>query len=109
MSSLNKARSGGGPTLIEASTYRHGGHSRADPGKYRPQAEVDAWMARDPLPAYRSRLLMFGVAEEALADIERTAAEAVEVATVAAKAGAVPGADLVMADVWADGGSSWRN
>ncbi|MEN3308201.1 MAG: acetoin:2,6-dichlorophenolindophenol oxidoreductase subunit alpha, partial [Micromonosporaceae bacterium] len=108
-SALAKARTGGGPTLIEASTYRHGGHSRADPGKYRPQGEVDAWLARDPLPAYRSRLLMFGVAEETLADIEHAAMEAVELATAEAKAGAVPSVDLVLADVWADGGSSWRN
>ena len=37
------------------STYRHGGHSRADPGKYRPDDEVEAWLARDPIPAYRAR------------------------------------------------------
>ena len=43
--------------LIEALTYRHGGHSRADPGKYRPDAEVAEWLAKDPIPLYRSRLL----------------------------------------------------
>jgi pyruvate dehydrogenase E1 component alpha subunit len=107
--SLGRARSGGGPTLIEAMTYRHGGHSRADPGKYRPQAEVDAWLARDPLPAYRNRLLSSGVAEEALVDIENAATAAVELATTEAKAGAQPDASLIMADVWADGGSAWRN
>jgi acetoin:2,6-dichlorophenolindophenol oxidoreductase subunit alpha len=106
---LGRARSGGGPTLIEAMTYRHGGHSRADPAKYRPQAEVDAWLARDPLPAYRNRLLSAGVDEETLAGIEKTATEAVEVATTEAKAGARPSASLLMTDVWADGGSSWRN
>jgi TPP-dependent pyruvate/acetoin dehydrogenase alpha subunit len=107
--SLNRARSGGGPSLIEAQTYRHGGHSRADPAKYRPQAEVDAWLARDPLPAYRNRLLSAGVAEETLAGIERVAADAVDVATEEAKAGARPSAELLLTDVWADGGSSWRN
>ncbi len=44
-----RARSGDGPTLIEADTYRHLGHSRSDPGAYRPQAEVDFWMGRDPI------------------------------------------------------------
>ena len=39
---IGRARDGGGPALIEALTYRHGGHSRADPGKYRPDAEVQA-------------------------------------------------------------------
>lgn len=106
---LNRARSGGGPSLIEAQTYRHGGHSRADPAKYRPQAEVDAWLARDPVPAYRNRLLSSGVAEETLAGIERVAADAVDVATEEAKAGARPSAELLLTDVWADGGSSWRN
>ncbi|MFX8278095.1 thiamine pyrophosphate-dependent enzyme, partial [Acinetobacter baumannii] len=46
---LERARSGEGPSLVEALTYRHGGHSRADPGKYRPDAEVEAWKAYDPL------------------------------------------------------------
>jgi TPP-dependent pyruvate/acetoin dehydrogenase alpha subunit len=44
-----KARSGGGPTLVEAKTYRYRGHSRSDPAKYRPLEEVDAWRARDPI------------------------------------------------------------
>ena len=43
--------------MIEAKTYRHGGHSRADPAKYRPDDEVAAWMKKDPLPMYRARLL----------------------------------------------------
>jgi TPP-dependent pyruvate/acetoin dehydrogenase alpha subunit len=45
------ARRGDGPTLIEARTYRHKGHSRLDTGeRYRPADEVEAWLARDPLP-----------------------------------------------------------
>jgi acetoin:2,6-dichlorophenolindophenol oxidoreductase subunit alpha len=51
---LELARAGDGPSLVEAVTYRHGGHSRADPGKYRPDDEVAAWKARDPVPAYRA-------------------------------------------------------
>ncbi len=109
VSSLRKARAGDGPVLIEALTYRHGGHSRADPGKYRPQAEVDEWMARDPIPAYRARLLAAGIDEAVLADIERDAAARVDVATEAAKASPAPGVEFLMSDVWADGGSSWRN
>ncbi len=42
---IDRARAGDGPSLIEALTYRHGGHSRADPGKYRPAEEVAAWLA----------------------------------------------------------------
>src|SRR3954452_4216181 len=63
---LDRARVGDGPSLIEAVTYRHGGHSRADPGKYRPDDEVAAWKARDPIPAMRARLVKAGADESAL-------------------------------------------
>jgi TPP-dependent pyruvate/acetoin dehydrogenase alpha subunit len=53
---LTRARAGEGPTLIEFLTYRHKGHSRVDPGKYRPREEVEAWLARDPLPRLAGRL-----------------------------------------------------
>lgn len=50
------ARNGNGPTLIEAKTYRHKGHSRTDPGKYRPDSEVQEWMARDPIKLFGAYL-----------------------------------------------------
>lgn len=52
-----RARGGGGPTMVECLTYRRGGHKRDDPATYRPQEEVEAWLAQDPLPAFRQRLL----------------------------------------------------
>jgi acetoin:2,6-dichlorophenolindophenol oxidoreductase subunit alpha len=103
------ARGGGGPSMIEAETYRHGGHSRADPGKYRPDSEVAEWMARDPVTRYRDRLSAEGVDGADLDAIDKLAAEKVEEATAGAKAGPPPGEDLLMKDVWADGGSQWRN
>ncbi len=106
---VDKARTGGGPSLIEALTYRHGGHSRADPGDYRPKEEVEAWLARDPVPMYRQRLLDQGVAADDLDAIETQAQEAVDAATQAARNGPVPDIDSAFTDVWADGGSSWRN
>jgi TPP-dependent pyruvate/acetoin dehydrogenase alpha subunit len=106
---LDLARSGGGPSLIEALTYRHGGHSRADPGKYRPQAEVDEWLAKDPIPGYRSRLIERGMSAEDLEAIDRRVRDAVDEATEEAKAGAPPSLDLIDKDVWADGSTSWRN
>ncbi len=108
-SAIARARAGEGPSLIEAETYRHGGHSRADPGKYRPDEEVAQWKARDPLPLYRARLVELGVAEAVLDAIEAEQAAEVEIATEAAKAGAIPGEDLLMKAVSANGGSSWRN
>jgi TPP-dependent pyruvate/acetoin dehydrogenase alpha subunit len=47
---VRRARTGGGPTLLECRTYRHKGHSKVDPGTYRPRDEVQAWVARDPIP-----------------------------------------------------------
>ncbi|WP_229698724.1 thiamine pyrophosphate-dependent dehydrogenase E1 component subunit alpha [Wenjunlia tyrosinilytica] len=106
---VERARSGAGPSLIEALTYRHGGHSRADPGKYRPAEEIAAWLERDPVPLYRSRLLSLGVPRAELERLEQAVAEAVDLATEEAKAGPPPAPELLMSDVWADGGSSWRN
>src|SRR5688572_14585514 len=68
---IDRARNGEGPSLIEAVTYRHGGHSRADAGTYRPDDEVKAWLARDPIPAHRQRLLDAGVEAGALDEIGR--------------------------------------
>ncbi len=106
---IDRARQGAGPSLIEALTYRHGGHSRADPGKYRPADEVREWMARDPIPAYRKVLLERGVDEAVLDGIDAHAKEAVDLATEAAKAGPEPRLELASTNVWSDGSSGWRN
>ncbi|HZQ65342.1 MAG TPA: thiamine pyrophosphate-dependent dehydrogenase E1 component subunit alpha [Gaiellaceae bacterium] len=53
---LARVRGGGGPMLVEARTYRFVGHSRSDPGKYRPEGELDEWKLRDPLLVAESRL-----------------------------------------------------
>jgi TPP-dependent pyruvate/acetoin dehydrogenase alpha subunit len=106
---IASARAGGGPSLIEAKTYRHSGHSRADPAKYRPPGELEDWLRRDPVTLYRARLLEAGVAESALRDLEATLERAVDEATEAAKASPPSPVDVVERDLWADGGSAWRN
>ena len=84
---VERARPGGGPTLLECQTYRHYGHSKSDPAKYRPAEEVERWKARDPLPIARERLLEAGIDEDAIAAVEkatrRDLAEAVEAALAA--------------------------
>jgi len=104
-----RARAGDGPSLIEAKTYRHHGHSRADPGKYRPDDEVKAWLERDPIPFYRKRLKEFGVKEQAIKSIESEVAEAVDAAASEAMEAELPPLELIYKDVWADGGWAWRN
>lgn len=106
----DKARSGGGPSLIECLTYRYSGHSRADPAKYRPEGELDFWRGkRDPIRIYRERLLRAGVPESTLLEIEDVVKQRVEEATAICKAAPPPSADLLTTDVYADGGWAWRN
>jgi acetoin:2,6-dichlorophenolindophenol oxidoreductase subunit alpha len=68
---LEHARSGEGPAFIEAITYRYVGHSRSDPGAYRPAGELDEWRARDPIVVLRAQLEAAGAAPAALDDLER--------------------------------------
>jgi pyruvate dehydrogenase E1 component alpha subunit len=105
---LDKARSGGGPSLIEVQTYRHGGHSRADPGKYRPEEELAAWKERDPLITYRQRLLDAGIDEASLDAIDTETSERVDRATETASNSPPPSLDIAETDLWSDGSSSWR-
>lgn len=109
MKHITRARKGGGPALIEAKTYRHSGHSRADPAKYRPDGELERWLERDPLKVYRERLLKLGFTEGTLADIESEAMRKVDQATAEAKASPPPALDLIEKDLWANGGAAWRN
>ena len=104
-----RARAGEGPSLIEALTYRHSGHSRADPAQYRPPGELDRWLERDPIKVYRERLLSLGYPEPDLQAIEQDTARRVDEATETAKASPAPPLELIYKDVWANGGSSWRN
>src|SRR3989449_695365 len=82
---LGKARGGGGPSLVEALTYRHGGHSRADPATYRPDAEVREWLSRDPVKRYRERLLAAGINEAEVNEIDARAQQKVDAATEEAR------------------------
>jgi acetoin:2,6-dichlorophenolindophenol oxidoreductase subunit alpha len=109
LAAYDKARAGGGPSLIECLTYRHSGHSRADPAKYRPDGELEKWKERDPIKIYRERLKQFGIAEEAIVGIETDVKRRVDEATERCKAAPPPPVDLLTKDVYADGGFAWRN
>jgi pyruvate dehydrogenase E1 component alpha subunit len=109
MAAYEKARAGGGPSLIECLTYRYSGHSRADPAKYRPEGELEKWKERDPIKLYRERLKQFGIAESAVTAIETEVQRIVDAATEACKAAPMPSLDILTTDVYADGGFAWRN
>ncbi|MBN8935182.1 MAG: thiamine pyrophosphate-dependent dehydrogenase E1 component subunit alpha [Rhizobiales bacterium] len=106
---FEKARSGGGPSLIECLTYRHSGHSRADPAKYRPEGELEKWKERDPIKIYRERLKHFGIGDDVIAGIDAEVKRTVDEATEACKAAPNPPMDILTTDVYADGGFAWRN
>jgi pyruvate dehydrogenase E1 component alpha subunit len=106
---FTRAREGQGPSLIECLTYRHSGHSRADPAKYRPEGELEEWLKRDPIKIYRARLAEFGIEEAAILAIEQESKRKLEEATAICKAAPPPPAEILTADVYADGGWAWRN
>jgi TPP-dependent pyruvate/acetoin dehydrogenase alpha subunit len=87
---LEGVRSGEGPAFIEALTYRFVGHSRSDPGKYRPSGELDSWRERDPLVVARARLIDDGVAPEELDAVEAEVAAELDDVEAAALAAPFP-------------------
>ena len=107
---VEKARKGEGPSLIEAKTYRHSGHSRADPAKYRPKEESEDWIKnKDPIKIYRQRLLDFGINESIISSMENEMKAQIEKASAICKESSIPSLDLIHKDVWANGGSEWHN
>ena len=74
-----RARSGGGPSLLEMKTYRYSGHSRSDPATYRPAGELDAWLKRDPIVLFADRLMSEkAIAADGLEQIQSEMNEAIE-------------------------------
>jgi TPP-dependent pyruvate/acetoin dehydrogenase alpha subunit len=68
---LEHARGGNGPAFVEAITYRFVGHSRSDPGAYRPEGELDDWRTRDPIVRLRAQLEAEGYDAARLDQIEQ--------------------------------------
>ena len=90
---VDRARNGGGPSLVECLTYRQGGHKRDDPATYRPKEEVDLWIGRDPVTRLRRAIDLAGLAEAADAidrDVEAVLDDAVEFAEASPPATGAP-------------------
>jgi TPP-dependent pyruvate/acetoin dehydrogenase alpha subunit len=96
-----RARSGAGPTLIEAMTYRHKGQSRSDPASYRPEGELEAWLERDPIVRAEAMLRERGVDGGEIEEARAAARDAVLVALDAALAAPEPALRLIEEDVYA--------
>jgi pyruvate dehydrogenase E1 component alpha subunit len=103
---VERARSGAGPTLIEAKSYRVTPHSAATKTDLRPPDELDHWKRRDPILALSRRLAEeFGATEERLAELEERARQDVEEAVEFALASPRPEPAEAIEDVYAP--SEW--
>ncbi|MFN7131726.1 MAG: pyruvate dehydrogenase (acetyl-transferring) E1 component subunit alpha [Myxococcales bacterium] len=101
---VDRARSGGGPTLIEADTYRMGAHSSSDdPTRYRDQREVEEWKKRDPIDRMKAHLLSEKLWDEAR-DGELRAAMLEEINAAIKEAEALPDPEVqtLFEDVYAE-------
>jgi pyruvate dehydrogenase E1 component alpha subunit len=99
---VERARSGGGPTLLENVTYRWKGHSKSDQNLYRTQEEMDAWKERCPIRQFRDYLVQNGIVnEDDLDRIERASAEVIERAVEFATASAEPSPQTIREGVYA--------
>ncbi len=106
---VRRARAGEGPTVVEALTYRHYGHSRTDPATYRPAGEVEDWLRRDPLLVARRLLAGLGAGDEEADRADARAARTVEAAVQEARQAPPADPATALTDVWADGSAAWRN
>jgi pyruvate dehydrogenase E1 component alpha subunit len=99
---IDHARRGDGPVLLEANTYRHHGHSRSDQATYRPDGELDEWLARDPIVALHDELINQGLLTESddAASVDAIAREVSE-AMDRALASPEPALSALMTDVFA--------
>jgi TPP-dependent pyruvate/acetoin dehydrogenase alpha subunit len=89
---VDHARAGNGPAFLEALTYRFVGHSRSDPGAYRPEGELERWRARDPITVLGDQLLAEGVDETGLEQLRHEVGEELERMRAAGLAAAFPSA-----------------
>ncbi len=101
-----RARRGGGPSLIECQTYRWFGHSHSDPRAYRTRQEEAEWKKRDPATAFKADLTALGLLSEPEADaLDRAVAEKLAEAMRYSKASAEPNPSELETDVFAP--SKW--
>jgi pyruvate dehydrogenase E1 component alpha subunit len=99
---VERARNDEGPTLIECKTYRHKGHSRVDPAKYRPKEEVEEWLAKDPIKRFKEKLLQTNtLTESEIQQIEKEVSDEIEEAVKFAMESPYPAPEEALEDVYA--------
>lgn len=101
LEATERARAGEGPTLLEALTYRHKGHSRSDPASYRPEGELETWLERDPIVVFERVLIESGVPEDRIAAVRAEARKDVKEALERATSWPDPSPEARFKDVYA--------
>jgi TPP-dependent pyruvate/acetoin dehydrogenase alpha subunit len=98
-----RARAGQGPTLLELETYRFAGHSRSDPGHYRPKEEVAEWKKKDPIIRCEARYLAEGIIiNELMAAYKASVEQELDEAVQFAEASASPLPEECLTDVYVE-------
>jgi len=93
---------GKGPTLLECKTYRRGGHSRSDACRYRDKEEEKVWLAKDPIPQAKKKLIRMGVlTEEKVKEIEEKVKKEIEDAIEYARKSPSPEPEDTLVNVFA--------
>lgn len=99
---VDRARAGGGPTLVEAVTYRWKGHSKSDKNLYRTKEEIEQWRGKDPILAFEKRVVEAGTLAEADLEGLRTAVrDELRAAVRTANAAPDPSPEDLLAAVYA--------
>lgn len=99
---VERARKGEGPTLIECKTYRHKGHSRVDPARYRSKEEVEEWLAKDPIKRFKQKLLQTHILTESeIQKIESEVLAKIEEAVEFAMQSPYPMREEALEDIYA--------
>ena len=98
---VDKVRSGNGPALIEATTFRFQGHSMADPAKYRESSEVDEWRNKDPVESFPEYIISSNIAsKEEIEDVKKSVEDEMNAAVKFATESNEPDLESLSKDVY---------
>jgi pyruvate dehydrogenase E1 component alpha subunit len=102
LEAVQRARSGGGPTMIEALTYRWRGHSKSDKQRYRTKEEVREWQERDPIVRLARRMIQAGIMDDdEYARMHKAAQDEIQSSVAFAKAAPEPDPSTILEGIYA--------
>ena len=101
---IERARSGKGPSFIEAKCYRYRGHSMSDPATYRSKEEVEYWQSRDPIPKLKAIIQRdFEIGDEEFGEVDARVQKELDDAVAFAESGEELSPDRLYEDVYVEG------